>query len=75
MTAPIPLAAARGRQITPRPPILMPDSMDALLSERAEADARGDFAIRETRHGFELASRQYDWSRRLNAVALKRAAA
>lgn len=75
MTTPISLAVFRGRQITPCPPILIPPEMDDLLSERAEADARGDFVIRETQHPFELASRQYDWARRLDAVALRRAAA
>lgn len=75
MTAPLSLALLRGRQITPCPPIPFPREMDDLLSERAEADARGDFVIRDTRHPFEMASRQYDWARRLNAVALRRAAA
>lgn len=48
-------------------PILFPDTMDALLTQRREAGDMADRIIHATSLPYVMASRQGDWLRRLNA--------
>lgn len=48
-------------------PRLIPDRLDDLLPQRAEADARADWVVHCTEHRFDLASRLIGWRDRLSA--------
>lgn len=51
----------------PAAPSLFPSGMDAILSERRDADDMADRIIHRTSLPYVMAARQGDWARRLSA--------
>ena len=54
---------------------LIPSDMDDLLERRWDAELMAARIVHETQHPYRLASLQIDFSRRLGAIAARRARA